>query len=138
MTILKLNARISKNYPEEMIEEVKKNGMKVGIAVSPDTSEDMVMKVGDKVDLLLVMSVYPGFGGQAFFPRVLTKVRELRKAFPKINIQIDGGISESNLGECAKTGVNSFVAGTSLFSSPNPKATIAKFREIFDANFVQS
>ena len=84
------------------------------------------------------MSVYPGFGGQAFFPRVLTKVRELRKAFPKINIQIDGGISESNLGECAKTGVNSFVAGTSLFSSPNPKATIAKFREIFDANFVQS
>lgn len=77
-----------------------------------------LLELASEVDLLLVMSVYPGFGGQKFMPSVLGKVRMLRSAFPETDIQIDGGIGLSNIQEAADAGANVIVAGTGfVFSS---------------------
>ena len=102
-----------------------------------DAGEDKISALGPDVDLLLVMSVYPGFGGQKFMPSVLPKVKALRTMFPEANIQIDGGIGPQNIAEAAAAGANVIVAGTSIFNSADPTATIASFRETVNAAFAK-
>ncbi|MBP5504852.1 MAG: ribulose-phosphate 3-epimerase [Bacteroidales bacterium] len=104
-------------------------GMKAGVAVNPHTNVSLLEDVLDQIDLALIMSVNPGFGGQEFIPHSVEKVRKLRKMIDesgsKCLIEIDGGINCDNVGMLAAAGVDAFVAGSSVFGSKDPAQTIA-------------
>ena len=100
----------------------------VGIAVNPDTPIETVGGVLDEVDLVLVMSVFPGFGGQAFMPEVLPKVEWLREKGYGGRIEMDGGLDPETLPRCAAAGADTLVAGSAIFGAPDMKARIAELR----------
>ena len=99
---------------------------------NPSTSLDICKYVMDKIDIILLMSVNPGFGGQKFIPATLDKAREARKMIDEsgydISLEIDGGVSADNIKEIAEAGVDMFVAGSAIFNSPDYKETIDKMR----------
>jgi ribulose-phosphate 3-epimerase len=104
--------------------------MRVGVALKPGTPVETVLPFAEKVDQVLVMTVEPGFGGQAFMPETMTKVKALRTQFPLLDIQVDGGLGPGPTIESAATaGANVIVAGTSIFSSPSPPQTILELRQ---------
>lgn len=112
-----IHAEVSQNLTKD-IEKIKNLGVSCGVAVKPKTPVESILPFLDQLDLVLVMSVEPGFYGQKFIPDVLDKVRTLVKhrngrAF---KIQIDGGINTTNISECAEAGVELFVAGSAAFS----------------------
>lgn len=108
---------------------IHSHGMKAGLAISPQTPASAVTdQMGNTADLLLVMTVHPGRGGQKFMPECLKKVEELRQRFPGKNIQVDGGVGAGNACQCAKAGSNVLVAGTAIFGSKDPKKTITDMR----------
>lgn len=89
----------------EVLNLVEKHNMKSGLAISPDTPASSITdEMGNKADLLLVMTVHPGRGGQKFMPECLKKVEELRQRFSGKNIQVDGGVGKGNACQCAKAG----------------------------------
>ena len=104
---------------EETLKYIKKCNVEAGLAFCPETSESFVPKYLDKCDLLLFMTVNPGFGGQAFMPEVLSKVELTRNLCDKLDvtmpIQVDGGIDDTTAAQCVKAGANNLVAGTYLF-----------------------
>ena len=102
---------------------------RVAIAVKPDTPIEAVGPVLDEVDMVLVMSVEPGFGGQEFMPEVLPKVRWLRERGYEGYVEMDGGLNQRTLPLCAEAGANVFVAGSAIFRSRDMAATITGFRE---------
>ena len=106
---------------QDSILKIKKLKKKVGVSLNPETKIDTILNVLDQIDLVLIMSVNPGFGGQKFMPEVLTKVRNLKKIQEeeKINfdIEIDGGINFDNSREAIEAGVNILVSGTTIFKS---------------------
>ncbi|WVR08518.1 ribulose-phosphate 3-epimerase [Kwoniella sp. DSM 27419] len=113
-----------------VISLIKEHGMRVGLAISPETPSTVITDaLGESVDMLLVMTVRPGRGGQKFMPECLDKVTELRKRFPGKNIQVDGGVGSGNACQCAKAGSNVLVAGTAIFGSDNPKKTIQEMKD---------
>ncbi len=105
------------------ISEIKKTNKKVGVSLNPETKIDTVIKHLKEIDLILIMSVNPGFGGQKFMPQVLTKIKELRKIEKENNlnfdIEIDGGINFENSKEAIEAGANILVSGTTIFKSNN-------------------
>ena len=116
--------------PEKIIEEIRRSGRKVGVTIKPKTPVSAIKNILDKVDMVLVMSVEPGFAGQKFMPEALTKVAELREMMgPKADIQIDGGITVSTVEEAAKAGANIFVAGTAVFGEKDRAAAVAQLRD---------
>ena len=104
---------------EETLKTIKEHGMKAGLAINPDTPVKSIYPVLDAVDMVLVMSVHPGFGGQTFIGETLDKVRDLTEELERRNLQIhvemDGGISQSNLHQVLDAGINVVVAGTAVF-----------------------
>jgi ribulose-phosphate 3-epimerase len=102
---------------------------RVAIAVKPETPIEAVEPVLGEVDMVLVMSVNPGFGGQKFMPEVLPKVRWLRERGYEGYVEMDGGLNERTLPSCAEAGTNVFVAGSAIFRSRDMAGTIAGFRE---------
>jgi ribulose-phosphate 3-epimerase len=115
----------------ETIEEIRRLGRNVGITVRPKTPVDAIRGVLEEVDMVLVMSVEPGFAGQEFMPEVLAKVSELRRLLgPGGQIQIDGGISAQTIGEAAQAGANIFVAGSAVFGTKDRGAVIADLRAL--------
>ena len=108
---------------EESILKIKSLNKKVGISLNPETKIDLIINYLNKIDLVLIMSVNPGFGGQKFIPEVLDKIKELRKiqSEKKINfdIEIDGGINFNNCEAAIKAGANILVSGTTVFKSNN-------------------
>ena len=100
----------------------------VGIALNPATPLSEIDDVVAKVDLVLIMSVQPGFGGQAFQPEVLEKVRQLRATYPDLMIQMDGGINAETAALCREAGANNLVAGSFIFSAPDRIGAIASLR----------
>jgi ribulose-phosphate 3-epimerase len=119
---------------EPLIWKIKNLGKKVGLAVNPPTAISEVEPFLDKIDLLLVMTVNPGFGGQEFIHETLPKIQQaqtwrLEKKLP-YRISVDGGINSDTAAECARAGADTFVAGTSLFGQRNLKSAIAKMRKI--------
>ena len=103
--------------PEGLIEEIHSLGAAAGISLNPPTPLSAVEPYVDQCELILVMSVMPGFGGQAFQPAVLSKVRRLRElADHRLIVSIDGGINLETVGQCAAAGAHLFVAGSALFS----------------------
>lgn len=102
--------------PKALIENIKKAGMKVGIAIKPATPASSIVPFLPLIDQVLVMSVEPGFGGQKFMESVLPKIREIRSIDAKIDIQVDGGIDKSNIDLVSKAGANVIVAGIIFFA----------------------
>jgi ribulose-phosphate 3-epimerase len=100
----------------------------VGVSVRPRTPVEVLWPILDEVELVLVMSVEPGFGGQEFLPEVLPKVRELRARGYRGHVEMDGGLNEHTLPGCAEAGTNVFVAGSAIFGSRDLGATIRRFR----------
>ena len=102
---------------------IKKLNKKIGVSLNPDTSIDIIKKLLPSVDLVLVMSVYPGFGGQKFIPEVVNKIKELKsiklKENLKFDIEVDGGIDFDNSKLVVKAGANILVSGTTIFKKNN-------------------
>lgn len=120
---------------DDIIRIIQKSGKKVGISVKPNTPIESIKKVLDKIDLILIMSVEPGWGGQKFMPEMLEKVKKL-KAWRETNtenyhylIEIDGGINDSNILEVKKSGVDVVVAGSYIFKSGNYKDAISSLHQ---------
>ena len=118
--------------PAETIRKVRATGMKVGIAIKPKTPVEAVLPYVSSVDMVLVMTVEPGFGGQSFMADMMPKVRFLRDRFPTLDIEVDGGLASDTIDAAAKAGANVIVAGSSVFKSADPRATIAQLREAVD------
>ena len=117
---------------------IREQGCKSGLVFNPATPLDWLYHVIDKVDMVLVMSVNPGFGGQAFIPSSLPKLREVRRIIDDsgldIRLEIDGGVKVDNIGEIAAAGADTFVAGSAIFGSEDYAATISAMkREIESA-----
>ena len=117
-----------------LIWKIKSLGKKIGLAVNPPTAIAEVEPFLDKIDLLLVMTVNPGFGGQEFIHETLPKIQQAEtwrreKKLP-YRISVDGGINFQTAAECARAGADTFVAGTSLFGRRNLKAAVAQMRKI--------
>lgn len=106
--------------------------MRVGVALKPGTSVDAVMALAEHVDMVLVMTVEPGFGGQKFMASMMPKVRALRDKYPLLDIQVDGGLGPSTIDEAAAAGANVIVAGTSVFTAADPAAAIRTLRDAVD------
>lgn len=104
------------NAPDECIDIIKSHGKKCGISISPNTPVSAIVPYLDKVDMVLVMSVEPGYGGQAYIPEVNEKIAEIRRlTSPEYLIQVDGGVSADNICEVVGFGANVIVAGSSVF-----------------------
>lgn len=118
---------------DRSLQLVRSLGCKSGLVFNPATPLDHLKYVMDKVDMILLMSVNPGFGGQGFIPGVLDKLREARKLIDAsgydIRLEIDGGVKTDNIREIAAAGADTFVAGSAIFSTPDYKATINKMRD---------
>ena len=115
-----------------LIDFIHSKGVKVGISIKPKTEPEAVLKYLDKIELVLVMSVEPGFGGQKFMPNALDKISQLRNYIDehKLNclIEVDGGINDITGQECIKAGVDILVAGSYLFGHEDIKERIEKLR----------
>lgn len=115
--------------PESVIKEIRKLGVKVGVTLKPKTPAAKIFPIIDSVDMILVMSVEPGFGGQSFTNDVLPKIEEIRKkAGNKKLIQIDGGIDSKTVSLAASAGANVIVAGTGIFGEKDRKSAISTLR----------
>jgi ribulose-phosphate 3-epimerase len=123
---------------EPLIWKIKNLGKKVGLAVNPPTAISKVEPFLDKIDLLLVMTVNPGFGGQEFIHETLPKIQQAeawrREKNLRYQISVDGGINFQTAAECARAGADTFVAGTSLFGQRSLKVAINKMRKIVNAH----
>ena len=112
---------------------IRDEGCKAGLVFNPATPLDCLKHVIDKVDMVLLMSVNPGFGGQAFIPSALDKLREARIIIDdsgrEIRLEIDGGVKVDNIGEIAAAGADTFVAGSAIFGSDDYATTIAVMKE---------
>jgi ribulose-phosphate 3-epimerase len=121
-----------------LIWKIKSLGKKVGLAVNPPTAITAVLPYLEQIDLLLVMTVNPGFGGQEFIHETLPKIQQaeiwrLERKLP-YRISVDGGINNQTAAECARAGADTFVAGTSLFGQRSLKVAITKMRKIVKGN----
>ena len=111
---------------------IREQGCKAGLVFNPATPMDWLTHVIDKVDMVLLMSVNPGFGGQKFIPSALTKLRQARQMIEasgqEIRLEIDGGVKVDNIGEIAAAGADTFVAGSAIFGSDDYAKTIATMK----------
>ena len=119
-------------HVERSVSLIKSYGLKAGIALNPATPLNYLDYILDKIDLVLVMSVNPGFGGQDFITKSLDKIRDVKRYLEKsqrdIILQVDGGVKIDNIGEIAKCGANAFVVGSAIFNSADYKTTINSLR----------
>jgi ribulose-phosphate 3-epimerase len=117
------------------IAEIKSLGMKAGVALNPATPVSVIDYVVDKVDMVLVMTVNPGFGGQKFIPETLRKIREVKQMLDdrnlKADIQVDGGITLDNVSQVLEAGANIIVAGSSVYKGDR-EANVKAFLDIFN------
>jgi ribulose-phosphate 3-epimerase len=120
-------------HVDRTIELIREHGCKPGLVFNPATSLDYLDYTLEKLDLVLLMSVNPGFGGQKFIPGALRKLREARERIDasgrNVRLEIDGGVKVDNIGEIARAGADMFVAGSAIFGSKDYKATIQAMRK---------
>ncbi len=159
LTKLTLDCHLMVNHPETQIEEfqkaggdmmtvhvevcgentlsvlkrIKESGMKAGAVINPETDVKELFPLVEEADMLLIMSVHPGWGGQKFIPDSLQKLEALRSycvkaGKPDMDIQIDGGVGEGNINEVLSAGANVIVAGSAVFRSADPATTIRRLR----------
>ena len=120
-------------HVDRTLQLIRNVGCKSGLVFNPATSLDALKYVMDKVDMILLMSVNPGFGGQSFIPSTLDKLREARKLINEsgldIRLEVDGGVGPANIAAAAEAGADTFVAGSAIFGKPDYKAVIDSMRE---------
>jgi len=116
------------------LSEIKKNGMRPGVSLNPSTPVCLIEPILDYADLVLVMSVNPGFGGQELIPEVFPKIKEIRRLITRkghtIKLEVDGGIKVDNIGAVAEAGADIFVSGSGIFGTPDYAKTIAAMKKI--------
>lgn len=110
-----------------VIQQIKNHGLKAGVSLNPATPVENLKYVIDELDMVLLMSVNPGFGGQKFIPSTVKKIKEVREMSSTIDIQIDGGITDLTIKPCIEAGANIFVAGSFVFGG-NYKEQIEKLK----------
>jgi len=119
-------------HVDRSLQLIKNAGCKAGLVFNPASSLDAAKYVLDKLDMLLLMSVNPGFGGQSFIPSTLTKLKEARAMIDAsgfdIRLEVDGGVKTNNIAEIAAAGADTFVAGSAIFNQPDYKAVIDTMR----------
>ena len=117
----------------KVVQSIKEQGVRAGVSINPSTPVSSLEPIIDDLDLVLVMSVNPGFSGQGFIENALKKVRAVRKMLDergsKAELEVDGGIKVSNIAEVSKAGADVFVAGSAVFGSDDYEATIRAMRE---------
>lgn len=117
---------------DRTLQLIKENGCQAGVVLNPATPLSCLDYIMDKVDMILLMSVNPGFGGQSFIPHTLDKLRAVRKLIDEsgrnIRLEIDGGVKVDNIREIAEAGADMFVAGSAIFNQPNYKEVIDEMR----------
>lgn len=120
------------HHIDRSLQLIREGGCKAGLVFNPATPLHYIDHVMDKLDMILLMSVNPGFGGQKFIPGTLNKLREARKRIDasgrNIRLEIDGGVKTDNIREIAEAGADTFVAGSAIFNTDDYKATIDKMR----------
>ena len=114
--------------PLELCRKIKEAGMKVGIGLKPNTPVSMVDDLVSEADMILIMTVEPGFGGQKFMSNMMSKVKYLRDHQPYLNIEVDGGVGLATIDEVANAGANMIVSGTAVVKSPDPAKVIKDMR----------
>jgi ribulose-phosphate 3-epimerase len=123
--------------PNEVISNIKESGDKVGIAIKPGTPFGDVAGLLDQIDMLLIMTVEPGFGGQGLIESVIPKIAQARDFLTSedisISLQADGGIGLANITHVAKAGADTFVAGASVFSEPDRNSRINELRKLAES-----
>ncbi|MGA7799262.1 MAG: ribulose-phosphate 3-epimerase [Gammaproteobacteria bacterium] len=119
-------------HVDRTLQSIKDEGCKAGLVFNPATPLDHLKWVIDKVDMVLLMSVNPGFGGQSFIPYVLDKLRDARRMIDEsgrdIRLEIDGGVKVDNIAMCAEAGADTFVSGSAIFGTKDYKATVDAMR----------
>ncbi|MGM0410461.1 MAG: ribulose-phosphate 3-epimerase [Bacillota bacterium] len=126
----------SSSHIHRLIQKIKKTGTKAGIALNPATPIDNLEYVLSDLDLILIMSVNPGFGGQSFIPQILMKIERLATVVEKkgldLKIAVDGGINDKNLQEVVRSGADIIVAGSAIFKTENPAKSLEKMKKIIE------
>lgn len=121
---------------------IREQGCKAGLVFNPATPLNYLDHVMDKIDMILIMSVNPGFGGQSFIPTALDKLREARQRIDDsgfdIRLEVDGGVKTDNIGEIAAAGADTFVAGSAIFSSDNYADIITTMRTMIDKHITNA
>lgn len=121
------------DHVDRSLQLVKKYGCKTGLVLNPATSLSLLENCWDKLDMVLLMSVNPGFGGQNFIPSVLDKISTLRQSIDdknlNIRLEVDGGIKLDNIAEVSKAGADTFVSGSAIFGEKNYQEVISKMRQ---------
>jgi len=115
--------------PLDLCRKIKEAGMKVGIGLKPGTPVEAVTEFVDSADMILIMTVEPGFGGQSFMENMMPKVKYFRDKFPELDIEVDGGVGPKNVHLCAEAGANMIVSGTAVVCSKDPAETIKSMKE---------
>ncbi|MFH0784450.1 MAG: ribulose-phosphate 3-epimerase [Pseudomonadota bacterium] len=119
---------------QRTIARIRELGKRPGVVLNPATSLSTLDYILEEVDLVMLMSVNPGFGGQSFIPSTLTKIKQLRQRIVErklqVDIEVDGGVSGKTIGSIAAAGANIFVAGSAVYGSDNYQATIATLRSL--------
>ena len=114
---------------DRILNRIRELGAKPAVSINPATPIENIQWILDLVDMVLVMSVNPGFGGQSLIPYCLDKIRKLREMKPNLDIEIDGGIKLDNILDAKKAGANIFVVGSAIFKTDSPETTCKKFVE---------
>jgi ribulose-phosphate 3-epimerase len=124
--------------PLQLAREIRALGSKVAIAIKPNTPVKSLVELLPEIDMVLIMTVEPGFGGQRLIPETLQKIAqaksEIRASGLDIALQVDGGVTEDNIAELSELGANVFVAGSAVFKNPDRDAQILKLRELAKAH----
>lgn len=120
---------------DRSLQAIKAMGKKAGVSLNPATPVSAIQHVIDKLDLILIMSVNPGFGGQAFIPEALNKVAQAKALVGNraIDIEVDGGVTADNAGDLAKAGATALVAGSAIYKGNDPATYAARIKAIRDA-----
>lgn len=120
-------------HVDRSLQLIKDNGCQAGLVLNPATSIHCLEHVMDKLDVILLMSVNPGFGGQSFIPQTLNKLKQIRQLIDEsgydIRLEVDGGVKVDNIGEIAAAGADAFVAGSAIFNAEDYQTTIATMRD---------
>ena len=124
-----ISVHIEANKPKEALQLIKSKNIKAGIALNPSTPKESIESVVSEADMILVMSVEPGYCGQSFHENAIERVKEYREKYPDKLIEVDGGVSTSNSKKLIEAGADILVAGSAVFNSEDPIQTINQMKQ---------